>query len=447
MGHAHGSTIPIPSRINVPGRPTERLALAVADAGWFTTENLFREVHSQDVSTLLLKCMDWRNAWQKGLRPWSWNGALRQRGPGLWQREVVLPSGWMKKFPRLGMRPIARTIRNWQRALAQDSTLTLVMTYPHYLYLRDQLRPARSVYFNFDDYALYWPRHADEVRALERRAVRESSLTVCASHLRAEELRAAVPEAADRVRHLPHGAPPGSVSEHPWERPATAPADLLHLPRPLLGYVGSLEDRVDWRLLTRLSEAFPHASVVLIGRPAPGLPASDGWRADYARCLARPNVHALGWRPQESVPLYNRAFDVCLIPYRVDHPFNRACSPTKIMDSMGTGRPIVSTAIPECLLYGDLFDVAGDAETFVARVRAILDAGSNDGRAGARLDWARRNTCDKVAERFLDLLAASMGVREASSEGASSPRRRTAPAEDGASSTVTDSRTLIGRNP
>ena len=107
------------------------------------------------------------------------------------------------------------------------------------------------------------------------------------------------------------------------------------------------------------------------------------WYDDYRRCLARPNVHALGWRPQESIHQYNRAFDVCLIPYRTDHPFNRACSPTKIMDYMGTGRPIVSTALPECQLYDHLFHVAADADEFLAAVRAILDAHSDDGRAGA----------------------------------------------------------------
>ncbi len=55
---------------------------------------------------------------------------------------------------------------------------------------------------------------------------------------------------------------------------------------------------------------------------------------------------------------YYQAFDVTLIPYRMDHPFNRACNPTKIMDAMGSGRPIVATAIPECRLHAERFDVA-----------------------------------------------------------------------------------------
>ena len=379
-----------------------RLALAVADADWFTTENLFREIGRDDVRTLLLKCMDVRNAWARGLPPWAWGRRLHRRGPGLWQRELVLPSGWMKRYPRLGMRPIGRAVRRWRRDEAPDGRLVLVGTYPYYLYLRDLVRPDLFVYFNIDDYALYWPGQAGQVRDLERRAVREADLTVCVSRLRADELRAAVPEAAGRVRHLPHGAPSSSLSEHPWERPAPPPDDLAAVPGPRLGYVGTLEDRVDWPLLTRLSESVPGASIVLIGKPGPD--GSEPWHADRARCLARPNVHAIGWRTQAEIHRYNRAFDVCLIPYRVSHPFNRACNPTKIMDAMATSRPIVSTALPECSLYGRLFHVAADEEGFVDAVRSILAAGSDDGRASDRFAWARANTCRAVADRLISWL-------------------------------------------
>src|SRR3954452_8905075 len=383
-------------------RTGSRLALAVADANWYTTENLFQEVQRENVSTLLLKCVDYYNAWRRGQPPWSWGRALTRRGPALWQRDLVLPSGWMKRFPSWGMRPIGRSIQDWRQSHAREGQLVLVMTYPHYLYLRDLVRPDRQVYFNIDDYSQYWPRCARRVNELERQAVREADLTVCVSRLRAEELRAAVPEATERIRHLPHGFPSASLAEHPWERPAPAPADLAALPRPILGYVGSLEDRIDWTLLTRLSEALPRASVVIVGRPVGR--RHGAWYDDYRRCLARPNVHALGWRPQEQIHHYNRAFDVCLIPYRTDHPFNRACSPTKIMDYMGTGRPIVSTALPECQLYDHLFHVADSAEDFIGSVRDILDAHSDDGRATQRFDWARANTCRRVVDRLLTWL-------------------------------------------
>jgi teichuronic acid biosynthesis glycosyltransferase TuaH len=385
-----------------PAVPTRaRLALAVADANWYTTEHLFGELHRPDVATLLLRCVDYVVAWRRGEPPWSWGRRLEQAGPGLWRRDLVLPSGWMKRFPRLGMRPIRRAIASW-RSRAPSDRLGLVMTYPHYLYLRDLVRPDLHVYFNIDDYTLYWPHRAERIDALERRAVRESDLTVCVSRLRCEQLRRAVPEAADRVRHLPHGTPSPSLASAPFATPGPAPGDLAVLPRPWIGYVGTLEDRVDWPLMIRLADALPSASIVLIGRLDPA--AAGPWVEDRRRCLSRPNVHHLGWRPQEAIGRYNAAFDACLIPYRVDHPFNRACCPTKIMDYMGTGRPIVSTALPECSLYEHLFDVAPDADAFLAALRRILAAGSDDGRAAARHDWARANTCERVVERFLSWL-------------------------------------------
>ena len=390
------------SRRTVPAPMTaaaSSLALAVADANWYTTANLFDALDHPGVDTLSLRCLDYYNAWTQGRAPWTWGRPLARVGDHHWRRELVLPSGWMKSFPRLGMRPIRREIDAWRSAHAPGSPLALVMTYPHYLYLRDALRPDKSVYFNIDDYAQYWPRRAAQVDALERRAVRESDLTVCVSRLRAEALRAAVPSAADRVHHLPHGTPASALSAGPRATPGPAPADLAALPRPILGYVGGLEDRVDWPLVEALAVAFPQASIAMIGRPSAG--PLGLWQAERARARARPNVHFLGWKPQAQLDDYNRAFDLCLIPYAAEHPFNVACCPTKIMDSMATGRPIVSTDLPECRLYEHLFDVAAGREAFVAAVGSILDRGSDDGRSAERHAWAVDNSCRRVADRLL----------------------------------------------
>jgi glycosyltransferase involved in cell wall biosynthesis len=384
------------------GRPSG-LALAVADVCWSTTENLFREIDRDAVAVLMLKCLDYVNGWRRGLYPWSRRCRLRRSGPAAWEQQLILPSGWMKRYPRLGMRPIARSIRSWWRSRPGSWRRGLVLSYPHYLSLRDQLQPDVSVYYNVDDYALYWPRQADRTRSLERAMVRSADATVCVSRLRAEELRTAVPEAAGRIHYIPHGAPTPFLAASPLAQPGERPGDLAHLPRPLLGYIGSMEDRVDWELMDRLSREFPRASVVILGRvPAP---VGEPWWEPCARFLARPNVHALGWRPQETLARYYQAFDITLIPYRIDHPFNRACNPTKIMDAMGSGRPIIATAIPECRLHAERFHVAEDAEEFLDAVRQVLDQDSDDGRAALRHAFAAANTCHGIAERILDLIS------------------------------------------
>lgn len=380
---------------------SQPLALAVADVSWFTTENLFRELNDPAVSTLALRCMDYRNGWRKGIRPWSASCRMRPVNERLWAKDVLLPPGWMKRFPRLGMRPISRAIqRFWNRRA--EARRGLVVTYPHYHHLVDLARPDATLYYNMDDYALYWPEWAEPLRRLEHDLIDRSAATICVARAQAEAFRRAVPSAAPRIHHIPHGTPAAFLASGPLHRPGPAPADVAALPRPLLGYVGSLEDRLDWPLLEKVAETFPQASIVIIGRPP--RPGEEPWREVCRRVIDLPNVHVMGWRPQGALPAYYQAFDVNLIPYLVDHPFNRACSPTKIMDGMGSTRPMVSTALPECLLYPRLFDVAESDRAFIAAVGRILASDSDDGRAALRREHAAANTCTQVASRVVAAL-------------------------------------------
>jgi glycosyltransferase involved in cell wall biosynthesis len=385
-----------------PASAPQRIALAVADVGWFTTDHLFRSMPPERASTLLLHCADVRNAWRDGERPWSWNRPHRQTNPSQWRRSLAMPTGWMKTYPRIGMRPVASAIRRWKAEHAASDPLVVAISYPYYVHLAGMLRPDALVYYAFDDYRLYWPKSIAEVDSIERRAVRQADLTVACSLHRANELKAMVPEAAHKVRHLPHGAPPASIPASPQVQPAAPPADIAHLPRPLVGFVGAMEDRVDWALLAQLAERHPEVSFVLVGR-IDGR-GSEPWRVDRSRCLALPNVHSTGWRAQETIDAYNRSFDLAIIPYRTDHPFNIACCPTKIMDGMAAGRPVVMTDIPECRLHGEAFDVVSP-DRFLDAVSHRLATGCDDGRAAVRHRLALANACPNVAGRLLDWIA------------------------------------------
>ena len=138
-----------------------------------------------------------------------------------------------------------------------------------------------------------------------------------------------------------------------------------------------------------VDQVFTHCTVIADLHPA---------ALQRSIILRRPNVHAIGWRPQASLPGYYQAFDVILIPYLREHPFNQVCSPTKIMDGMGSGRPIVATAIPECRLYSELFAVAEDADAFLDAVESIRARGSDDGRAVA--DVGRRRDAHESGWHF-----------------------------------------------
>jgi teichuronic acid biosynthesis glycosyltransferase TuaH len=391
-------------RVQVSSETPIGLDLVVADASWIWTERRFRPLADHEgVRVLLIKACDWRNAIQKRLPIRDWFFPLRRLGPNLWEQTCVLPPGWMKSYPTLGMRPIASAIGRWRRELDEPRPFALAISYPQYLSLRDLVKPDALFYYNMDDYSFYWTSRRESVRQLEHRAVRESDLTLVCARVRTEELRQAVPEAASRVIHLPHGAPASAIALGPQDLPASPPEDIAHLPRPLLGFVGSLEDRVDWNLVGQLAAAIPEGSIILVGRE-PSVASKSEWHDSYRRAVARPNVHRVGWRPQADLGRYNASFDVCLIPYQTNHPFNIASCPTKLMDYMATSRPVVTTALPECRLYADLFAVAESPDEFIAAVKTIVDRGSDDGRSALRWEAARAGTWERTSEALLQRL-------------------------------------------
>ena len=373
--------------------------LVVADASWVWTEKLFSPLADLGVRVLLFKACDWRNAIHQK-RPWrDWLSPVRREGDHLWQRQFILPPGWMKTYPRIGMRPLARAARRWHRSLDRPRPLALAISYPHYLYLRDLLKPSSLLYYNMDDYGFYWSAREEAIRRLERLTVQQADLSVFCAKVRADEWQEKEPEASDRIVHLPHGAPGSAIAPAPRPRPGPAPDDLADRPRPYLGFVGSLEDRLDWTLVARVADAFPGGTVVLIGRePAP---AKADWYAEYRAAVARPNVVRMGWKTQDEIARYNAAFDVCLIPYDVEHPFNRVACPTKLMDYMATSRPVVSTALPECRLHDRLFAIAESHEEFIAAITSIVDRGSDDGLAAERWQFARDWTWERAAAELL----------------------------------------------
>src|SRR5262249_59876116 len=103
---------------NSPQRGADPAAVpfdvAVADASWTWTERLCRPLADQGRRVLLIKACDWRNAWQQNRPARDWLWPERQLSPALWERTFVLPPGWMKTYPRFGMRPISWAIHNWR---------------------------------------------------------------------------------------------------------------------------------------------------------------------------------------------------------------------------------------------------------------------------------------------------------------------------------------------
>ena len=161
------------------------------------------------------------------------------------------------------------------------------------------------------------------------------------------------------------------------------PVEVDVLPRPLAVFIGAVAQWVDIALVAACAEAAPGAAFALVG---PHL------TTDYHAAKCPPNVWAFGFRPYAAIPAFAHAADVLLLPFREDVREAQAANPVKLWEYLATGRPVVSTRIPEVLPLHPLVRAAS-GQAFVGAVVKALD--QDDGLEDARRSVAAANTWDE----------------------------------------------------
>jgi glycosyltransferase involved in cell wall biosynthesis len=158
-----------------------------------------------------------------------------------------------------------------------------------------------------------------------------------------------------------HLFPSGVEPEHFAPARAARPADR---PRPVAGYVGVVDERIDLGLLEGLAAALPDWDVEIVG------PTTKVREGDLPQA---PNIRWLGGRPYEELPSMMAGFDVALMPFARNEA-TRSISPTKTLEYLAAGLPVVSTRIADVVAdYGDVVALADDPAGFAAHCRRLLD--------------------------------------------------------------------------
>jgi glycosyltransferase involved in cell wall biosynthesis len=134
------------------------------------------------------------------------------------------------------------------------------------------------------------------------------------------------------------------------------PDDVAGLERPLVGYVGLIDDYLALDHLVAVADRLERGTVVLIGSANTDVAALD-----------HPRIRLLGQRPYDTMPAYLGAFDCCLIPFKPGR-LSAGVDPIKLREYLAAGRPVVATAMPELARYGDVVTIAHGSEEFAGAV-------------------------------------------------------------------------------
>ena len=159
------------------------------------------------------------------------------------------------------------------------------------------------------------------------------------------------------------------------------PEDQAPIERPRLGFYGVIDERLDIELIEAVAALRPEWQLVMVGPVV---------KIDEALLPRRRNIHWLGPKLYDELPLYLAGWDVALLPFARNES-TRFISPTKTPEYLAAGRPVVSTPIADVVRsYGEagLARIAGTPEEFVAECEAALREAQRPAGWLARVDRA-----------------------------------------------------------
>lgn len=147
------------------------------------------------------------------------------------------------------------------------------------------------------------------------------------------------------------------------------PHDVHFIHKPILGYFGVVDERLDYELIEKLADADPNWSIVIIGPLA---------KVDPNSLPCRTNIYWIGRREYAQLPAYTKAFDVCLMPFALNEA-TEYINPTKALEYMATGKPIVSSAVPDVVSnFGKVVSIAKSHQEFIDFCKRAATSADND---------------------------------------------------------------------
>jgi len=177
---------------------------------------------------------------------------------------------------------------------------------------------------------------------------------------------------------------------------AEAATDVA-LPRPIVGFVGFVNDRIDLAILDEI--AARGRSLLLVGGIPPGFPLD---RLDAL--FARPNVQWVGFKEFGDLPAYLRLMDVGIVPY-TQSAFNKGSFPLKTLEYLAAGRPVVASDLPATRwLDTDLIRIESTPAGFADAVDVALGETHVEELVARRKAFAGLHTWENRARRFARVL-------------------------------------------
>jgi glycosyltransferase involved in cell wall biosynthesis len=251
------------------------------------------------------------------------------------------------------------------------------------------------IYYCVDEYTAFSGVRSQSLAELENQLLHTADLVIVS----ADRLYQSKVQANPQTVIIRHG-----VDFEHFRRaldPGTQlPTDIRGLPRPVIGFFGLIADWVDVGLMASVAKRFPGSSLVVLGKAT----------TDVSVLTSLPNVRLLGRKPYEELPAYCKAFDVALMPFRINELTLNA-NPLKVREYLAAGLPVVSTAIPEVEVLNQC-RIGPNEQSFLKEVEeALKDPGPKLSRSEAIRGESWVSRLEDISRHVAALLPTNQPVR------------------------------------
>ena len=198
-----------------------------------------------------------------------------------------------------------------------------------------KLGESLSVYYCTDEWSHFSYVDKEKIVAMERKLCERVDLVFCTARTLLERKGVYNPN----TFLASHGVDHAHFAKALDDKTEIA-EEIRHLPKPIFGFIGLVQDWVDVDFFAYLAERRPDWTVVVVGKSL----------VDLTKLKKYKNIHLLGRKPYESLAGYCKGFDVSLIPF-VQNELTRNVNPIKLREYLSAGLSVVSTDIPEVTMY------------------------------------------------------------------------------------------------
>jgi hypothetical protein len=114
------------------------------------------------------------------------------------------------------------------------------------------------------------------------------------------------------------------------------PLDMKGIPKPIIGFVGTIFCFLDFELLRYIIRCNQDKSFVFIGN------CEGNVKKEWLSIIkSNKNVFWIGRKSKEKIPAYINNFDVCINPFKIDD-VSKSVSPLKVFEYLALRKPVIS---------------------------------------------------------------------------------------------------------